>query len=75
MQLSPNHPFFTSASDISNIIAPLKAYDITYFAYAKSYVDGSRIMLTNRVDDFQAYLTNKHYLQGNCEARPGLYQE
>jgi DNA-binding CsgD family transcriptional regulator len=75
MQLSPNHPFFTAASDISHIIAPLKAYDITYFAYAKSYADGSRIMLTNRVDDFQAYLTNKHYLQGNCEAKPDLYKQ
>lgn len=75
MQLSPNHPFFTSASDISHIIAPLKAYDITYFLYAKSYADGSRITLTNHVDDFQAYLSNKHYLQGNCEARPELYKK
>lgn len=74
MELSQNHIFFTAASDISDIVAPLRAYDITYFAYAKSYADGSRILLSSHVDDFQAYLTNKHYLQGNCEARPNLYQ-
>lgn len=75
MQLSPNHLFLTAASDIDNIIAPLKAYDITYFAYVKSYADGSRVLLSNHLDDFQAYLTNKHYLEGNTEARPQLYQK
>lgn len=75
MQLNQNHYFLTSRSEISSIISPLKKYHINYFAYVKSYNDGSRILFTNRIDDMQAYFKRKHYLQDNCEAKPVLYQE
>ena len=32
-------------------------------------------MLTNHLGDLQAYLANKHYLDGNCEANPHLYYQ
>lgn len=75
MNLSKNHIFLTSRFDIESIIKPLNKYNITYFAYVRSHDDGSRICFTNRSDDLEAYILKKHYLQGNCEAKPKLYQQ
>ncbi len=75
MKLNPDHLFLKSHIEIDNIISPLKKFHINYFTYLRSYNDGARICLTNRADDFEAYLSEKHYLKGNCEAKPKLYNE
>ncbi len=75
MHLNDNHLFLNSGLIIDNLLHPLKKYGINYFAYQKTYADGSRICLTNRVDDLKAYLTERHYLVGNCEAIPHLYKK
>ncbi len=74
MKLSDKHLFFNVGQELTSLLAPLQESNISYFCYAKSYKDGSRFFLVNNTADLEAYLTNQHYLHGNCEAKPQLYQ-
>ena len=74
MRLRKQHLYLNVHQEINAIIAPLSVKNISYFCYVKSYADGSRLFLVNHPDDLNAYLSNKHYLIGNCEAKPDLYQ-
>lgn len=73
MLLSDRHLFFTASSEMRELIAPLKKYNIHYFTYNKNYIDGSRIKLTTHENHLKAFLEKKYYETGNIDAHPGLY--
>ena len=75
MQLSSNHIFYTTASDVGEIAKPLNALGITYFTYMRSYHDGSRLYLQDGAETLQTYIKEKHYLNGNTECKPEKYKE
>ncbi len=74
MQLPNNHIFYTSSSDVTEIIKPLKQFGITYFSYMRSDVSGSRIYLYNNKEILNSYLKDKYYLSGNKESTPLNYK-
>jgi LuxR family quorum-sensing system transcriptional regulator SolR len=73
MQIQSNHISLVSAPDVKNILKPLNKYNIFYFSYTKSYIDGSRLRLTSDGDTLKAYFDNKMHLIGVTEAQPKLY--
>lgn len=75
MQLSNNHIFHTSSSDIAEIAKPLHQLGITYFTYMRSYHNGERLYLHDGTPTLKIYLKEKHYLNGNTECKPECYKE
>jgi DNA-binding CsgD family transcriptional regulator len=75
MQLESNHISLTSATDIEEIITPLKKYGIIFFMYVRSYTDGSRIRLSTHPHHLKAWYENKWYRDGNIDAHPKLYAD
>ena len=60
---------------MKEIVRPLKSYGVSYFMYAKRYVDGSRVYLGTHPECLNSYLTEKHYLSWSTDAKPELYHE
>lgn len=70
-----NHAFFELANDIKQLSEPLKKYlRVHYFAFKRTYDDGSKIYLFNRPDYYRHWFDQKYYLIGNREANPTSYE-
>lgn len=75
MQLTSNHIFLTSSTDMIEMIKPLRQIGITYFSYMKSDLQGGRVYLYSHRDVLESYLRNEYYLRGNKESAPINYQK
>lgn len=74
VEISSNHPFITTAQDVSEIAKPLRKLGITYFTYTKTYLTGERIYLGSVANELEGYLKQKWYLSGNTECSPKQYK-
>src|SRR6185437_15175871 len=48
---------------------------ITYFAFKRSYNEGSKIYLFNHSTYYEHWFKNKYFLVGNREENPDVYQD
>lgn len=74
--IGSNHIFFRLADDISAISRPLHMHLlIHYFAFKRTYLDGSKIYLFNHPEYYQHWFNKQYYLIGNREAKPTAYTD
>lgn len=72
--ISPKHAFFNLSDDIRSLSDPLKTYlGISYFAFKRTFNEGSKIYLFNNPSYYEHWFKNKYYLIGNREASPTFY--
>lgn len=63
-----NHLFFNSIFEINELIQPIEKYfGLDSFNYHKTFNDNSQIRLTNKIDWYKHYLSQKLYLQSIFE--------
>ncbi|RTL12587.1 MAG: LuxR family transcriptional regulator [Neisseriaceae bacterium] len=63
-----NHLFFNSVTEINELIQPIdKYFGLDSFNYHKTFNDNSQIRLTNKIDWYKHYLSQKLYLQSIFE--------
>lgn len=74
--ITPKHKFFELSSDIRSLSDPLQSYlGISYFAFKRTYHDGSKIYLFNHPIYYEHWFKNKYFLIGNREAAPSIYHD
>ncbi|QLE79927.1 LuxR family transcriptional regulator [Francisella sp. Scap27] len=68
-------PFLNNADVINKIIEPISHhFGLDCFSYHKTFSDGSQIRLSNRVDWYKHYLSEKLYLESVFELSADNYQ-
>lgn len=68
------HEFFQLSNDVGILSAPLNLHlNIHYFAFKRTYNDGSKIYLFNHPTYYEHWFAKEYYLIGNKEARPNNY--
>jgi len=73
--ITPQHSFFQLSNDIRSFSDPLQNYlGISYFAFKRTYSDGSKVYLFNNPAYYEHWFRNKYYLVGNREGSPILYR-
>lgn len=76
LMITSNHKFFELSSDIRSLSEPLQTYlGINYFAFKRTYNDGSKIYLFNQPNYYEHWFKNKYFLIGNREAAPSVYRD
>lgn len=75
MDTRKDHVFFTLSQDICALSAPLNLHlKIHYFAFKRTYDDGSKIYLFNHPLYYERWFSKRYYLIGNREARASYYE-
>lgn len=73
--INKDHVFFQLSQDVDAISAPLNTYfQIHYFAFKRTYDDGSKIYLFNHPTYYRHWFKSQYYLIGNREAKPSHYE-
>jgi DNA-binding CsgD family transcriptional regulator len=73
--INSKHKFFEISRDIRSLSHPLQEYlGISYFAFKRTWRDGSKIYLFNQPSYYEHWFKNRYYLIGNKEASPDTYQ-
>lgn len=68
------HEFFKLSNDVGVLSAPLNLHlNIHYFAFKRTFSDGSKIYLFNHPAYYEHWFSKKYYLVGNKEARCSNY--
>lgn len=63
-----NHLFFNAVPEINELIRPIvKYFGLDSFNYHKTFNDNSQIRLTNKIDWYKHYLSQRLYLQSIFE--------
>lgn len=76
LAITPKHKFFELSKDIRMLSDPLKTYlGINYFAFKRTYVDGSKIYLFNNPTYYEHWFKNNYFLIGNKESAPSTYRD
>lgn len=73
--IDSKHTFFLLAEDMRSLSTPLLTHlGITYFAFKRTFNDGSKIYLFNNADYYAHYFSQGHYLVGNREGNAKIYK-
>lgn len=72
--LEKNNIALISSDNVKQLLSPLSSFNISYFAYTKAYIDGSRARLTSNAEHLKAWFEDELYLQGNANAKIDLYE-
>lgn len=73
--INAEHIFFKLSNHVGEISKPLKVHlGIHYFAFKRTYNDGSKIYLFNHPEYYQYWFSKEYYLLGNREAKPSNYE-
>jgi DNA-binding CsgD family transcriptional regulator len=76
LTITPKHKFFELSDDMRSLSAPLQTYlGINYFAFKRTYSDGSKIYLFNNPTYYEHWFKNNYFLIGNKESAPSTYND
>lgn len=74
--ITPSHVFFQLHKDICALSLPLEKHlQLHYFAFKRTYDDGSKIYLFNHPIYYEHWFDKEYYLIGNREAKPNNYED